>query len=91
MVACGCNTLPLPPPVGDEHALLKLLAGVDYVMFDPRSPSNQSLSRNLAVLGGENAETIALQAGGVIVRMRPPAAPPPAAPPPPAPPQTDRK
>jgi hypothetical protein len=73
MVACGCNTLPLPPPAGDENALLKLLAGIDYVMFDPRAPANQSLSRNLAVLGGADAETIALQAGGVIVRMRRPA------------------
>lgn len=78
MVACGCNTLPLPPPAGDEQALLKLLAGIDYVVFDPRAPANQSLSRNLAMLGGVTTETIALQPGGVIVRMRSAAAPAPA-------------
>jgi len=79
MVACSCNTLPLPPVGGDENDLLKMLKGIDFIVFDPRNPANQSLSRNLALLGGQDAETVALQAGGVIVRVRtgtaPPAAP----------------
>lgn len=70
MVACACNTLPLPPVSADETSLLKMLKGIDLIVFDPRNPINQSLSRNLAVLGGERAETVALEAGGVIVRMR---------------------
>lgn len=69
MVACSCNTLPLPPVSGDENALLKMLRGIDFIVFDPRNPANQSLSRNLALLGGQDAETVALQAGGVIVRV----------------------
>ncbi len=79
MVACRCSTLPLPPVVEDEAALLRMLRGIDYVVFDPRYPGNGALSHNLALLGGQTAETLALQPGGVIVRIHAPQ-PAPAAP-----------
>ncbi len=76
MVACGCNTLPLPPITSDEKSLQKMLDGIDFVMFDPKLAANQALSRNLALLGGQAAKTVALDAGGVIVRLQPAAAKP---------------
>jgi len=70
MLACRCDTLPLPPPVKDEQTLLTMLRGINYLVFDPKDVGNQSLARNLAVLGGERAETIVIQDAGVIVQMR---------------------
>ncbi len=70
MLACRCDTLPLPPSVKDEQTLLKMLHGISYLIFDPQDTDNQSLVRNLALLGGEKAETIAVKNSGVIVQMR---------------------
>ncbi len=68
MLACRCGALPLPPAATDEQALLAMLRGINYVIFDPQDPSNASLSNNLAILAGK-VETIALQEGGVIVEI----------------------
>ena len=70
MLACKCDALPLPPPVKDERTLLTMLHGVSYVIFNPQDSDNQSLARNLSLLGGENTETIAVKTSGVIVQMR---------------------
>jgi hypothetical protein len=70
MLACRCDTLPLPPGAKDENALFGMLRGVNYLLFDPRDPENRSLSRNLALMSAGKVETIALQSGGVIVQIR---------------------
>ena len=70
MLACRCDTLPLPPSVKDEQALFKMLKGINYLMFDPRDPKNSSLSNNLALMGAGKVETIVLQQGGVIVEIK---------------------
>lgn len=67
MLACRCDTLPLPPSVKDEQSLFTMLKGISYLIFDPRDPQNSSLSRNLALMGAGKVETIILQQGGVIV------------------------
>jgi hypothetical protein len=70
MLACRCDTLPLPPGVEDEHALFAMLKGINYLIFDPRDPENSSLSHNLALMGAGKVETVILQQGGVIVEIK---------------------
>ena len=70
MLACRCGTFPLPPPAKDEQALLAMLRGVNFLIFDPRNPQNSSLSHNLALINAGKVETVALQDGGVIVEVK---------------------
>ena len=70
MLACRCDTLPLPPSVKDEQTLFAMLRGINYLIFDPRDPKNSSLSQNLALMGAGRVETIILQQGGVIVEIK---------------------
>lgn len=70
MLACQCDTLPLPPSAKDEQALFAMLRGVNYLIFDPRDPVNSSLSHNLALMDAGKVETVALQQGGVIVEIK---------------------
>lgn len=70
MLACRCDAYPLPPDVADEQTLLKMLHGIDYLMFDPQNKHNESLVRNLAMLGGEYTEVISVQTSGVIVQIK---------------------
>ncbi|HYA66840.1 MAG TPA: hypothetical protein VEE84_09125 [Burkholderiaceae bacterium] len=76
MIACRCSTLSLPPAAEDPGKFEANLRGVDYVVFDPKEPSNAALSRGFALLGGAQAETIALEPGGVLLRLHPAQAPP---------------
>jgi hypothetical protein len=73
MLACRCDALPLPPDAQNSEALLAMLRGIDYLIFDPRNPSNSSLSHNLALMDAGKVETVALQLGGVIVQIKHPA------------------
>ncbi len=70
MLACRCDTLPLPPSAKDEQALFAMLRSINYLIFDPRDPQNSPLSHNLALLGAGKVETIVLQQGGVIVEIK---------------------
>jgi len=83
MIACRCSTLPLPPVTEDQAKFIANLHGVDYVVFDPKDPVNATLSRGFALLGGAQAETIALEPGGVVLRLhhsdQAPVTPPPGA------------
>lgn len=72
MIACKCDTLPLPPPAADPEAQLAMLQGktpITHVLLDPRLTSNVALARNLALLGGA-VETAALQQGGVVLHVK---------------------
>ena len=71
MIACRCSTLPLPPPVDEPSRLAANLRGIDFVIFDPQDAANRSLARGFAELGGAEAETVSLQSGGVLLRLRP--------------------
>lgn len=81
MIACRCSTLPLPPPTEDPAVFLANLKGTEYVLFDPLDPANRALSRGFSVLGGARAETLSLQAGGVLLRLHAEAPVPDVAPP----------
>ena len=70
MLACQCDTLPLPPAANDEQALFAMLRGVNYLIFDPRDPVNRSLSQNLALMDAGKVETVVLEQGGVIVEIK---------------------
>ncbi|HEY5993248.1 MAG TPA: hypothetical protein VIU46_01480 [Gallionellaceae bacterium] len=75
MLACKCNTLPLPPVARDAQGQpdpqtqLAKLRGVTYLLLDPRQTANVDLARNLALLGGI-VETASLQPGGVILHVK---------------------
>lgn len=68
-LACKCDTLPLPPAAHDPEAQLASMHGVSFVLFDPKSPANRDLARNFASLGSR-VETLSLQEGGAILRLR---------------------
>lgn len=70
MIACKCDTLPLPPATQDPQTQLGMLHSFTHLLFDPKLPANFSLARNLSLLSGESAETIDLQPEGVILRFR---------------------
>jgi hypothetical protein len=70
MIACRCDTLPLPPAAKDSQAQLTMLHSITHLMFDPRQPANILLARNLAALGGDSAETIELQPAGVLLHFK---------------------
>jgi hypothetical protein len=80
MIACQCDTLPLPPAAQDSQSQLDMMRGITYVLFDPKLPANMLLSRNFSQLG-DATETIALQRqrDGVLLRIKdtsPPTPPP---------------
>lgn len=68
-LACQCDTLPLPPVAPDPQTQLAAMHGVSFVLFDHRNPANIDLARNFANLGNQ-IETLSLEEGGVILRLR---------------------
>ncbi len=72
MLACQCDTLPMPPAAKDEQSLFAMLRGINYLIFDPRDPANKLLSQNLAMMDAGKVETVVLEQGGVIVEIKNP-------------------
>jgi hypothetical protein len=70
MIACKCDTLPLPPAAQDSQAQLTMLHSITHLLFNPQQPANITLARNLAVLGGAVTETVALQSEGVLLHFK---------------------
>jgi len=70
MIACRCDTLPLPPGTKDPQTQLTMLHSITHLLFNPQQPENIMLARNLAALGGDAAETVALQSGGVLLHFK---------------------
>lgn len=70
MIACRCDTLPLPPAAKDPQAQLSMMRSISHLLFDPRQSSNILLARNLAGLGGDSAETISLLPEGVLLHFK---------------------
>lgn len=69
MIACKCDTLPLPPAAKTPTDQLKMLRGITHVLLDPKQTENLALVRNLSLLGGI-IETISLQPGGAILHIK---------------------
>ena len=69
MIAVKHAVLPLPPSAKNGESLLKMIKGVTYIMFDQNNPSNTDLARNFAEISGKT-ETISVQQGGVIIKIR---------------------
>lgn len=69
MLAVKRPVLPLPPPYSDSETLLNNIEGARYLIFDPFDPGNRALSDNLSK-ATDAAETIDLQEGGAIIRIR---------------------
>ncbi|RFC38173.1 MAG: hypothetical protein DID89_2727548530 [Candidatus Nitrotoga sp. CP45] len=70
MIACKCDTLPLPPAAQDPQTQLIMLRSITHLLFNPRQANNAALARNLSILGGGVIETIALQPGGVLLHFK---------------------
>ncbi len=70
MIACKCDTLPLPPATENPKSQLDMLTGLNYLLFDPQLSANSELAHNLATIGGASSETIALQQGGALLRIK---------------------
>ncbi|MDO9100769.1 MAG: hypothetical protein Q7J20_06950 [Candidatus Nitrotoga sp.] len=70
MIACKCDTLPLPPAAQDPQTQLTMLRSITHLLFNPRQANNAALARNLSILGGGVIETIALQPGGVLLHFK---------------------
>ena len=70
MLACHCGTFPLPPPAKNEQELFAMLHGVNYLIFDPQNPANSLLSHHLSLIDAGKVETVALEEGGVIVKIK---------------------
>jgi hypothetical protein len=69
MIACKCDTLPLPPAAQDPRTQLAKLHGITHLLLDPKQTANVELARNLSLLGGE-IETLSLQPGGVLLHVK---------------------
>lgn len=74
MLACKCDTFPLPPIAQDPQTQLANLHSIAYLLLDPKQTTNIDLARNLALLGGI-VETISLQPGGVLLHVKEDVAP----------------
>lgn len=68
MIACKCDTLPLPPAAKDPTTQFRMLNGITHLILDPKQTENLPLTRNLSLLGGV-IETLTLQPGGVILHI----------------------
>jgi len=68
MLALKHPVFPLPKAADNGQQLLASIKGIDYLMFDPSDPANQGLAHNIAQLSGYT-QTVALQEGGVIVKV----------------------
>ena len=69
MFAVKRAALPLPPPQDGPTKFMQQMKGVTHIMFAHNDPNNAPLARSIAGLSGD-AETVALQSGGVIVKLR---------------------
>lgn len=70
MIAVRRDVFPLPAGAVDGQTLLNDIKGITHLIFDPKAPANLELGKNMAELSGV-IETQALEAGGVIVHIRP--------------------
>ncbi len=69
MIACRRDVFPLPRAAESGGKLLDKITGITHMVFDHGDTANQALANNIAELSGI-AETIAVQKGGVVIRMR---------------------
>lgn len=73
MLVCRRDVFPLPHAANDGATLLESIKGITHLIFDHNDPENLPLSKNIAELSGV-AETLSLQDGGVVVRIKVPPA-----------------
>lgn len=71
LLACRRDVLPLPPASDDVMAFRRQTGRLTHIAFNPHQESMLALSRNAAALS-DTFETIALQYGGVVLKVKPP-------------------
>ena len=73
LLATRRDVLPLPPAAKDVETFQKKIHGLTHLAFDPQKPELHELALNAAALSHQ-LETIALLPGGVVLKVRQPAA-----------------
>lgn len=69
MIVCKRDVLHLPPAAASGEALLKSIKGLTHVMFNHRDPNNSQLAKNFAEITAQT-ETLSIQDGGVIIKIK---------------------
>jgi len=69
LLACRRDVLPLPPATEDVAVFRKQTRGLTHMIFNPHQESMHALSRNAAAMS-DSFETIALHAGGVVLKAK---------------------
>ena len=69
MLVCRRDVLHLPPPRENGKQFLSSIQGVTHIVFDHRSPDNDSLNKNLSEVTGAT-QTLAIQQAGIIVKIK---------------------
>lgn len=71
MIICKRDVLRLPPAAATGEELLKSISGITHVMFNHQNPANSALAKNFSEVT-TRTETLAVQDGGVIIKIRQP-------------------
>ena len=71
LIACKCDTFPLPPAAATPEKQLEDLRArtITNLILNPRLTSNLDLVRNFSSLGAQ-VETVSLQPGGVMLHVK---------------------
>ena len=69
MIVCKRDVLRLPPAFETGEELLESIKGITHVIFNHRDPANSGLAKNFSEIAVQT-ETLAIQDGGVIIRIR---------------------
>lgn len=69
MIAVKHAVLPLPPATKNGQDFLKMIKGVTYVLFSHTDINNSGLTRNIAEVS-QHFQTLPIQQGGVIIKLR---------------------
>lgn len=69
MIICKRDVLRLPPAAANGEALLKSINGITHVMFNHQNPANSPLAKDFSEITNQT-ETLAVQDGGVIIKIR---------------------
>ncbi len=69
MLATRRDVFPLPNAAEDSATLLRDIKGITHLIFDHNLEANLALSKNISELSGI-AETLSLQAAGVVIHIK---------------------
>lgn len=69
MIVCRRDVLKLPPATETGEALLASIRGITHIMYNHHNPRFSTLSKNFSEITA-STETLSMQDGGVIIRIK---------------------